>query len=221
MTILCPECGFSKEVDLSSGRFRVTCLKCKKEFTVEGSDGFIIKQEEKVVDPPVEQVDQITPHESFACPECGNAISIKEEICPHCGYPLATEPKQGAPSQQEKICSDNLCRECGNPVADVMTIKCPSCGIGAPLAERENLKADVASGELDKSSSGLVVAGYVCIAVGFFMFGLILTPIGFVVGIINARSGRVGHGVVQICLSMLSFLLCLLALLGWLVLSDL
>jgi uncharacterized membrane protein YvbJ len=75
-----------------------------------------------------------------------------------------------------------FCAACGEKVVDTAVI-CPKCG--SPVGKKKQ------EGEV---STALIVAGYIT--------ALLFPLIGFIIGIIVAVKGKVGHGVVQIAISL-------------------
>ena len=221
MTISCPACNFTKEAELPPGVVGITCPKCRHKFKLEANTedirtqgDFEITQDIKNDIETSSEISNLT-----LCPECSKQISKKALSCPHCGYPLVSE-NQEANEQEHFESVVNPCRECGKPIPDVMAIRCPSCGIGAPLVGEEPQKPVNISQRKQEDSSALVITGYVLIGIGFFVFGFILTPVAFVIGIINTTRGKYGHGIAQIFLSIIVFLLTIFALIGYSILNE-
>jgi hypothetical protein len=55
----------------------------------------------------------------------------------------------------------------------------------------------------EKNLPGSVRAGYICVGLSLLIVPLFLGLAGFVLGIVNASKGYVGHGVGQIILSVI------------------
>ena len=57
------------------------------------------------------------------CKKCGEDISDKAKICPHCGAPSIEEPEENTPP--------TICEECGAEIPEGVEA-CPKCGCPAP-----------------------------------------------------------------------------------------
>jgi predicted Zn finger-like uncharacterized protein len=109
LTISCPHCGFSKNVEkekIPAGVKSIRCPKCKLFFALErGRDAAsrplpVVTTprpaEEPTVDAPAPKAnagkDFLPPGQVKFCSACGQKIHDKAEICPHCGVRVAPPP---------------------------------------------------------------------------------------------------------------------------------
>ena len=87
------------------------------------------------------------------------------------------------------------CPECGKMVSESAT-QCPNCAY--PLTRlRGNLLIN------SKRNTELIVAGYISAFLSLFFWPILFMIIGIVLGIINLSKGAVGHGILQILLSLI------------------
>jgi len=86
------------------------------------------------------------------------------------------------------------CPFCAEEIRDE-AIKCKNCG--------SMLQSDATSNVVvgKKSSTGLIVAGYICGFLALAIFPPALGIAGLVIGILNLTKGRTGHGIAQIVIS--------------------
>ena len=108
LTITCPHCGFSKDVErqrIPAGVRNITCPKCKQPFAFQKSEApgaqqpqqAAVSEELSVEMPPRPQPQQASaereaappPGQSKLCPTCHQRIHVKAEICPRCGVRVA------------------------------------------------------------------------------------------------------------------------------------
>ena len=103
ITITCPHCGFSKDVDqerVPANSKTINCPKCKQTFPLNPREARVPaqdvpaqpQQESKDLSPlpPPQKVNgeaNATPYKF--CPTCGEKVHKKAEICPHCGVRIA------------------------------------------------------------------------------------------------------------------------------------
>ncbi len=105
ITLSCPHCGFSKEIEhtrIPAGTNNIQCPKCKRSFSLESSFTFEpAPAEPRMSQGPEEfsvgtdkgRAGRALPQESSAeskfCSTCGEQIHIRAEICPACGVRVA------------------------------------------------------------------------------------------------------------------------------------
>ena len=95
-----------------------------------------------------------------------------------------------------------FCRECGARINRKAVI-CTQCGVpqNSEGGEFSFPTGGSAPRTLKQAQrNGLVVAGYVCLAIGIFIFGILFGLGACVIGIINVSTGHTKHGVIQIIL---------------------
>ena len=95
-----------------------------------------------------------------------------------------------------------FCRECGARINRKAVI-CTQCGVPQTSEGGEfNFSASGSAPRALKQAqgNGMVIAGYVCLAIGVFIFGILFGLGGCVIGIINVSTGHTKHGVIQIIL---------------------
>ena len=83
------------------------------------------------------------------------------------------------------------CPDCGKEVSESANT-CPNCAY--PI---NRLYGNLIS----KQNNQLVIAGYIIVFMSLFIFPVLLMISGIVIGIINISKNAVGHGIVQIILS--------------------
>ena len=112
-------------------------------------------------------------------------------------FPQATATSRGAVTN-----GGAFCRECGARINRKAVI-CTQCGVpqNSEGGEFSFPTGGSAPRTLKQAQrNGLVVAGYVCLAIGIFIFGILFGLGACVIGIINVSTGHTKHGVIQIIL---------------------
>jgi lipopolysaccharide export LptBFGC system permease protein LptF len=89
-----------------------------------------------------------------------------------------------------------FCPDCGKEVSDI-AINCPNCAY--PLSKLKNL-TKISS--INYQNNELIVVGYIAVFLSFFLFPIFFMLIGLILGIVNLSKGAIGHGVLQIILSL-------------------
>ena len=88
-----------------------------------------------------------------------------------------------------------FCPDCGKEVSDSAS-NCPNCAY--PLSR---LKSEVIYPA--QENNRLIVAGYIIAVLSLFILPILLMITGIVIGIVNMTKNEVGHGVLQIILSLI------------------
>ncbi len=93
ITLSCPHCGFSKEIEKSripAGTNNIKCPKCQQSFSLDQTFKFEPDPTAAAAPQPQQEAAKKTaPSEAKNCPTCGQGIHIKAEICPGCGVRVA------------------------------------------------------------------------------------------------------------------------------------
>ena len=90
-----------------------------------------------------------------------------------------------------------FCPDCGKEVSDNANI-CPNCAY--PLSKLRNQPQPFTP---VYQNNQLVIAGYIAVFLSFFIFPIFFMIIGIILGIINLTKGAIGHGILQIILSLI------------------
>jgi len=88
-----------------------------------------------------------------------------------------------------------FCPDCGKEVSDSAS-KCPNCAY--PL---DKLKSNTIYPA--HKNNQLIIAGYIVAFLSLFILPILLLITGIVIGIINVTKGAIGHGILQIILSLI------------------
>jgi len=94
-----------------------------------------------------------------------------------------------------------FCPDCGKEVSDNANI-CPNCAY--PLSKLRNQTQEFAP---VYQNNQLIIAGYIFAFLSFFIFPIFFMLVGIILGIINLVKGAIGHGILQIILSLIFGLL--------------
>nr|WP_315141487.1 zinc ribbon domain-containing protein [uncultured Flavobacterium sp.] len=89
-----------------------------------------------------------------------------------------------------------FCPDCGKEVSD-NAINCPNCAY--PLSK---LKNSTKISSINYQNNELIIVGYIAVFLSFFIFPIFFMLIGLILGIVNLSKGAVGHGILQIILSL-------------------
>jgi hypothetical protein len=89
------------------------------------------------------------------------------------------------------------CPDCGKEVSGSAN-NCPNCAY--PLSKMRN---QTQSFPPVYQNNQLIIAGYIAVFLSFFIFPFFFMIIGVVLGIVNLTKGAIGHGVLQIVLSLI------------------
>jgi hypothetical protein len=89
------------------------------------------------------------------------------------------------------------CPDCGRSVSDNVNF-CPNCSY--PLSRLKNLTPTYTR---SPNNNLLVIVGYICVVLTFFGFPVLFMITGIVIGIVNITKGSIGHGILQIILSLI------------------
>lgn len=87
------------------------------------------------------------------------------------------------------------CPDCGKEVSD-SAISCPNCAY--PLSK---LNTQI-SYQINPNNQ-LIIAGYVATFLSLLVLPIFFMLVGIVIGVINLTKGAIGHGILQIVLSLL------------------
>ncbi len=90
-----------------------------------------------------------------------------------------------------------FCPDCGKEVSDNAN-NCPNCAY--PISK---LKNHTQTFTPVYQNNQLILAGYFAVFFSFFIFPVFFMIIGIIIGIINLTKGAIGHGILQIILSLL------------------
>ena len=88
-----------------------------------------------------------------------------------------------------------FCPDCGKEVSD-SAIACPNCAY--PLSK---LNSQI-SYPIHPNNQ-LIIAGYLAIFLSLLILPIFFMLVGIILGIINLTKGAIGHGILQIVLSLL------------------
>lgn len=90
----------------------------------------------------------------ITCPKCGESISEKATICPHCKFSL---------SQQNLI----VCEDCGRAY-EMKLSACPNCGCPNTLIEQKKQK---------KKHKGIIISGVIIVLIAISVLGFSVSQI--------------------------------------------
>ncbi len=99
-----------------------------------------------------------------------------------------------------------FCPECGTQISEHAQF-CVKCAY--PITNIKNRKPDYTSlntlnpNKKQNEESGLIIAGYIVSVLSLFILPIFLLITGVIIGIINISRGSLGHGMIQIILSII------------------
>jgi hypothetical protein len=88
-----------------------------------------------------------------------------------------------------------FCPQCGTKVSSTSN-RCYNCSFLLSTIEVKN-------NDIEKSDSGLIIAGYIFAFLALFIFPIIFMLVGIVFGIINLSKNQTLHGILQIFFSLI------------------
>ena len=87
-----------------------------------------------------------------------------------------------------------FCPDCGKEVSDSAT-NCPNCSY--PITKLRNNNTTI------YKINELIIVGYIAIFLSIFIFPIFFMLIGIILGVVNLTRGSIGHGILQIILSII------------------